>query len=182
MSNLFDCCRKGSSMRVFIGIKPDKKALLFIQKIMKAVQLQGITGNYTEINNVHLTLLFLGEVADYAPIKSVMDAINHQKFSICVKKVLRFKDMIILEIEQTKELIELQEKLLFALAKQGYKVEKRSFYPHITLIREVKEDIEINTNICSEVKSYELYASQRRSGKINYSVVYKKMLGCEDCG
>ena len=168
-------------MRVFMGIKPDKTALLLIQKIIKTLQLKGITGNYTDINNIHMTLLFLGEVTDNTNIKSVMDTIEHQRFSLCAKKLIRLKDMIILEIEQTKKLIDLQEKLLLALIKQGYKIEKKHFYPHITLIREVKEDIIIDVDVCSEVKSYELYASQRINGKINYSLIHKKMLGCEGC-
>jgi len=168
-------------MRLFIGIKPDKKALLVIQGLIKKLQSQGITGNYTDVNNIHMTLVFIGEVTEEKMFKNIMDRINHPQFSFRISKLKCFKDMIILEIIKTKELEILQEKITIEMAKQGYNIEKRNFYPHITLVRKAKEKIEIDMEINSEVKSFELYLSQRIQGKINYSVIHKRMLGCETC-
>jgi len=91
-------------MRLFIGIKPDKKALLVIQGLIKKLQSQGITRNYTDVNNIHMTLVFIGEVTEEKMFKNIMDRINHPQFSFRISKLKCFKDMIILEIIKTKEL------------------------------------------------------------------------------
>lgn len=166
-------------MRLFLGIKPTKQALLAIQKLIKTLQAKGITGNYTDINNIHLTLVFIGEVEEANKLKSIMNGIHCRPFSFQMNKLTKLKDMFILEIEKTKELDELQTRLADEIIKQGYCIEKRNFYPHITLVREVKEDFKMNIAISSEVKSFELYLSERIQGKINYSIVHKKILGCE---
>ncbi len=166
-------------MRLFLGIKPTKQALLAIQKLIKTLQAKGIAGNYTDINNIHLTLVFVGETEETNKLKSIMNGINSLPFSFQMNKLTKLKDMFVLEIEKTKELDELQTRLTDEIIKQGYPIEKRNFYPHITLVREVKEDLNMNIAINSEVKSFELYLSERIQGKIKYSIVHKKILGCE---
>ncbi len=167
-------------MRLFIGIKPDKKALLVIQGLIKKLQLQGIIGNYTDVNNIHVTLVFIGETKEEKEFKNIIEGIDYPAFSFQICKLTSLKDMIVLEIAKTKELELLQEKIVTEMTERGFKVEKRNFYPHITLVREVKEHIELEVAIKSEVKSFELYQSQRIQGKINYSVIHKKRLRCDE--
>ncbi|HKM29756.1 MAG TPA: RNA 2',3'-cyclic phosphodiesterase [Bacilli bacterium] len=167
-------------MRLFLGIKPDKKALLNLQKMIKTLQAQGVSGNYTDINNIHLTLAFIGETADEKTIKTAMEEIVQECFFLKINKIKRFKDMLILEIEKTEELQKLQEGLARELFEKGFNIEKRDFYPHITLVREANKNLEWDLDICSEVRSYELFSSERINGKIKYTVIHKKMLGCEN--
>lgn len=167
-------------MRVFIGIKPDKPALMNLQKTIKTLQEQGVRGNYTDINNIHLTLVFVGEIGDDKTIKIVMEETVQEGFFLKISKIKRFKDMLILKIEKTEELQKLQEGLVRELFEKGFNIEKRDFYPHITLVREANKNLEWDLDICSEVRSYELFSSERINGKIKYTVIHKKMLGCEN--
>lgn len=159
-------------MRLFIGIKLDEVAHKKVMGIMDNLYSQGFRGNFTNKNNIHLTLSFLGDV-DENKVDELIDIINTKDIwendknnTLNITKVKTLKDMIVLEVELTKQLQELQAKLANKLKNKGYKLENRPYYPHITLVRQYTsitnkqmENMEIDIN--SNFKKIILFESKR---------------------
>ena len=81
--------------------------------------------------------------------------------------------MLIGEIEKEINLITLQKELVIKLKDNGFKIEDRSFYPHITLIRQVMglkplKIIDSKLEIESMVNKITLFESTRINGKLTY--------------
>ena len=135
-------------------------------------------GNYTDINNIHITLNYLGEIRDDQVdiVKNIIEERKNRTFEITIKRIKTLKDMIILEIALTDELLVLQKDLEEELMDKGFKLEKRRYYPHITLIRETNLVIDKPIEINNKVDAIELFSSERKFGKIIYIEKYKKNL------
>lgn len=147
-------------MRLFIGIKLDEIALKKVLAIMDSLYQNGIRGNFTNKNNIHLTLSFLGEINENN-VSEIINIINDEEIKEIINKIENLhitkmkplKDMIVLELELTKSLEQLQKTLTKKLKNKGYRLEDRSYYPHITLVRQYTKssnDMYI-TNIVKDV-------------------------------
>lgn len=165
-------------MRAFIGIKPSNETLRRISLLMQNFHKNKFIGNYTDINNIHITLNFLGEIRDDQVdiVKNIIEERKNRTFEITIKRIKTLKDMIILEIALTDELLVLQKDLEEELMDKGFKLEKRRYYPHITLIRETNLVIDKPIEINNKVDAIELFSSERKFGKIIYIEKYKKNL------
>ena len=175
-------------MRLFIAINFDdeiKKELVETQNMLRKCALRG---NFTSYNNLHLTLVFLGEVTkNIDPLHNVMDDVTVSPFNICIKGTGRFKrdrgDIWWVGIDENKSLSLLQSRLIDALSKAGFSIEKRPFSPHLTLARQVKLRDGIDTSaigcglsICSRVSKISLMHSHRVNGVLTYTEIYEKKL------
>lgn len=117
-------------MRLFIGIDIPEDIKEQIVKIYRFVK---SNGKFVEYENLHITLLFLGEINDnkLQEIKSKMDNIEYNKFEISLKGLNTFGDRILfIEILKNKEkLIELAN-----IVQKIFNVYE-DYYPHITIQR-----------------------------------------------
>lgn len=162
-------------MRLFIGIKLDENAIKKVNNYYKYFYSEKVTGNFTNLSNLHLTLAFLGEVDD-KKVNEIIDAINSLMYKIDSLKIFKFtklKDMLIGKVEKEGKLIKLQQELNEKLKEMGFKVNDLNFYPHITLIREVKglekvKIIDSNIEIISKESKVTLFESKRINGKLTY--------------
>ena len=70
-------------MRCFIGIRLENRFQKKIKNVNQFLYQNGVRGNFTDINNVHLTLAFIGEIdRNIATIlKNEMDKIDISDFS-----------------------------------------------------------------------------------------------------
>ena len=69
-------------MRLFIAIELEpniKNALMEIQVNMKKA---GVTGNYTAIDNTHITLAFIGDYPDPDHVLQAMENVSFKPFNI----------------------------------------------------------------------------------------------------
>ena len=125
-------------MRTFVGIKLDNKYRGKITNIIGYLKQNGISGNYTDINNVHLTLSFIGEIDEdkVSLIKKIIENIDINNINVIINSVKVFKTYLIFEVEKTNELLRVQKELADNLLKNGFNVDTKEYYPHITIIRE----------------------------------------------
>lgn len=96
---------------------------------------QGMEGNYSPSENLHLTLAFIGE---YSNPEEVMDALEESDFrpiSISLDGVGSFGDIFWAGISENRALISYVKRLCRVLSDHGIPFDRKRFNPHITLVR-----------------------------------------------
>lgn len=156
-------------MRAFIGIKLDDKALKITNNYFNMLYQEGVRGNYTDIKNIHLTLSFIGETDRAEELKGIINSLDVSKLNyLTIKGIKALKDMLIYEVDKTQELEELYNELLEKLKKENFEVDNKSFFPHITLVRETNKQVVKKISFTSKVEKINLFESIRIKGKIHY--------------
>ena len=69
-------------MRLFIAIRLDRHIRDGLESIQLYLRDNGIKGNFTKIENLHLTLAFIGEYPDPEYVLDAMRQISFQPFEI----------------------------------------------------------------------------------------------------
>lgn len=161
-------------MRAFIGIKLDE-CLQEIVDIQEEFREVNNNANFSLKNNIHLTLAFLGEinVKQVNEVKGILNDIKINSFMLKINKIKNMRDMIILEVEQNDNLLRLQSIIESELIEKGFNLEKRKFYPHITLIRKINMNINREIDLKSRISECILFSSERINNILTYTPVYK---------
>lgn len=147
------------------------------------------SGKFIERDNLHLTLVFIGETNQEEVIKQAMeDAVkntNATPFQISMRGLGRFKrpegDIYWVGVEKEDTLWRLQQELTTELKNRGLNIEDREYKPHLTLGRKVrveknfnKEEIENNMlPTMMEVAKISLMKSERVQGNMVYTEIYE---------
>ena len=168
------------TMRLFIAINfgPGTRGRLLALRDELRGRSSG--GNFSEPENIHLTLVFLGEcdAKQTSAVKSVMDAISFEPFDISIARIGRFSrrggDTWWVGVQESGPLSALQRSLVNGLRGEGFAVDEREYRPHITLGREVvtaerPRELEPFGEI---VTSIDLMKSERIRGKLTYTAIY----------
>ena len=95
--------------------------------------------NPTAADQLHLTLHFLGEV-DPGDVMLTISSLQATRFTLRLTEPGYFKTrdggkIFWLGLEESPELLQLHQRLGSALREQGFRLEKRKFHPHITVVR-----------------------------------------------
>jgi len=177
-------------MRLFIAVNFGVKVKKRLAETIYALKKNLVKGNFSECDNLHVTLEFLGEMPESRTeiIKECMDAAADSEFDIKIGHLGRFKrpegDIYWRHISADDELYELQSRLHILLKKCGFSLEKRQFKPHLTLGRKMRAPAEfcferINAEIgeirCN-VNRISLMKSEHIGGKLKYTEIYGKEL------
>lgn len=177
-------------MRLFIAINLDESTRIELTGIISRLQKEARQGSYTLPDNLHLTLIFLGEIEprEVDKIKQVMQGIQALPFEIQFSGWGSFKrregDIHWIGIKGNDIIDDIHEQLFSELSRAGFKLEKRSFKPHLTIGRQIVTgsnfdpilfrqsipDIKMITDRISLMKS------ERINGRLTYTEVYGKML------
>lgn len=177
-------------MRLFIAINLNNDNKDNILKIINELRKQSVRGNFTTRPNLHLTVVFIGEIEDSreGDIINAINSITVLPFHITISGLGRFKgrdngDLYWLGISENKSLNILYKQLFNALIDFGFEIESREFKPHLTIGRNVitnstvidrlKENLPLFTNV---VKSIDLMKSERINGILTYTKLYSKTL------
>lgn len=160
-------------MRLFIGIKIDDKSKRRTENYFKLFYENKVRGNYTKISNLHMTLIFLGEISSdkVDKLKEIVRNIKVSKGILKISKIKMLKEIMIGEIEKSNELDEIYSALAKELKESSFSFDEHSFYPHITLVRKAEnyeKYIGVGMNIISSFDKITLFESKR----INNELVY----------
>jgi 2'-5' RNA ligase len=169
-------------MRAFIAIDlPEnvRDRILGVQE-----KLPEFKGKLTEIENIHLTLKFLGEVENIELVKEKLSCIKFRKFKIRINKAGVFSENLVRIVwlgvdSKCKELWELQKEIDEKL--EDLFPEEKRFMGHITIARVKSLDKnsflsklkEIKVNIEFEVESFKVKKSVLTAEKPVYEDVLK---------
>lgn len=177
-------------MRLFIAVNFKEKIKLKLIEAQEKLKKHAVYGNFSAPENLHLTLVFLGEIEDSKlnGIKNAMDKIKMKPFKICVSKTGSFKnesgDIWWMGIDNPQNLIKIQKELLINLMSAGFDFPRNRFSPHITFARQVSLRNDFNYeafnnalgNAYTQVSKISLMQSLRPDGKLTYTEIYFKEL------
>ena len=127
-------------MRLFIAIMLDngiKDELCFVQK---RLQQQGVKGNFTPRENMHLTLAFIGEYGDPDYVSDVLSQIDLEPVRIVIDGFGSFNDLYWIGIKEDRGLETNVKRIRRALSDNGIPFDKKKFMPHMTIARKIRYD------------------------------------------
>ena len=127
-------------MRLFIAIQLDdsvKAALTAVQSTLRASR---VGGNYTKIENLHLTLAFIGEYGDPDRVLDVMRGVPFAPLPIALDGFGSFGDLYWCGLARQEQLTAYVGRLRRALAEADIPFDRKRFSPHITLLRKASVD------------------------------------------
>ncbi|AUM96609.1 TPA: RNA 2',3'-cyclic phosphodiesterase [Clostridium botulinum] len=165
-------------MRVFYAVTFQEETKEKLIEYKNLVSNNSVKGRFTNKNNFHLTLEFIGEVdeKELSLLTNILYKLQNPPKELITSHIGSFKrrdkDIIWLGIEENKELITLQRNLRNLLINNGFKIENRKYKPHITIGREIVTKCPIEKNIFSPIKipiaSIALMESKRFNGQLVY--------------
>ena len=122
-------------MRLFIAIQLNDEVRESVRETQDAFRRQGVRGNYTPAENLHLTLAFIGEYGDPDSVLDAMETVRFSPFSLTTEKTGCFGDLWWTGFADSKPLDDLVRKLRHALADAGIPYDKKKFKAHCTILR-----------------------------------------------
>ena len=168
-------------MRLFIAINFDESILESLTKLQADWTALGVRGNVTSLQNLHLTLAFIGEYGNPNAVLEAMNSVTFKPFSIRLDGIGTFRDIYWAGLEENAALSNYVRRLRRALAENGIPYDRKKFSPHITLVRRAEfagtmEELLKNPPVGKmEVNSVALMSSTR--GK--HGMIYTKVGGVE---
>lgn len=130
-------------MRVFIACLADGRTKKFLLQQQERVRRMSIGGRYTRVDQMHLTVEFLGELPaqEVARLITVVDGFTGLPGTIVCDHLGRFsrgsRDIWWVGVSSAR-LIQQQAQLRSLLQHAGFTTENRPYRPHFTLAREVR--------------------------------------------
>ncbi|HZL91460.1 MAG TPA: RNA 2',3'-cyclic phosphodiesterase [Pirellulaceae bacterium] len=173
-------------LRTFIAVELAGSVLARAAQLIKELQAAGADVNWVKAPQMHLTLKFLGDVADTETpdiCRVVADVASRcEPFEIVCRGAGAFPDLrqprtIWLGFTQgVQELTELQRAIDDALKKEmGYGREQRRFHPHLTLGRVKRFDEQTRSNLAGLLQKHATFDGDL--SVIEEVVVFASFLG-----
>ena len=164
-------------MRLFIAIQLSdgiRNGLYSVQTYMRD---HGVRGNYTKIENLHLTLAFIGEYSDPDRVLEAMRSVPFAPFPMRIEGFGSFGDLYWCGIGENDSLLSYVKRLRRALAGNGIPFDRKRFSPHITLIRKAEYDrcggfpVVVIPDVSMQVSGVSLMRSDRTKSGMVYTEV-----------
>ena len=176
-------------MRLFIAIGLPRRIREGLLRDNAGIRSRCSRGSFTREENLHLTLVFLGETAPdrLDAVKEAMDAVTSPPLSLNVRDVGMFSSRdgaVLWRSLDGPGLSELQQTLSEELEARGFPQEKRRFTPHLTIARHavLRKGTELRA-LSSELTSSDftakeitLFLSEQADGVRKYTPLYRKKL------
>ena len=168
-------------MRLFIAVNFNDETGARLLSLRDELSGQSRRGNFTAPENLHLTLVFIGETnpKEVDAIKATMDAITFAPFTAKIDRLGTFSRGTLwwAGLREDNGLMGLQREVERKLALCGYQTDDRRYHPHITLGREVATDAKPwpIEPFGETVGKIDLMKSERIGGKLTYTAIYTKI-------
>lgn len=173
-------------MRLFTAINFNEDIQSDLLKVIHELKSESEKGNFTRKENLHLTLVFIGEMPEshLNIIKEAMDKVQGEKFNLSISKFGKFRNrdesLYWCGIEGNEMLIKVQKNLAYNLKNSGISIDNKPFKPHITLGRRciMKEGFSEEQfknkipNMSMTAEKISLMKSERINGKLVYTEIY----------
>jgi 2'-5' RNA ligase len=167
-------------MRLFIAVNFNDDTRSRLIGLRDELRRRSKRGNFSAPENLHLTLVFLGEcdVERTNAVKSLLDQATFGPFGIVIDRVGRFErgggGIWWAGVYGSEPLLHLQRSLTDELADAGFETDRRKYSPHVMLGREIVTDAAPwkITPFGETVGSIELMKSERLSGRLTYTAIH----------
>ena len=122
-------------MRLFVAIQLSEEMKDSIRDVQEQFRAQGVRGNYTTSENMHMTVAFIGEYNDPDKVLDALGAVSFAPFSIEMNSVGNFGDLWWTGIAESKELNNLVKLVRHELSDADIPFDRKRFLPHMTILR-----------------------------------------------
>ena len=163
-------------MRIFIAIRFTEAFKASILDAQEGLKEQGIRGNFPRPENLHLTLVFIGETDRIDDIKTAVASVRFDPFVITTGQLGCFNGrsrVLWMGIQGKEKMKTLALRLRKALDERGINYSHGPFQPHITLVRQPTEtplDIEVE-DACMTIRDIVIMKSERINGRLVYTII-----------
>jgi len=163
-----------SFIKVFFALWPENAAREQLDRLAKQLAITS-KGSRIRSENLHLTLLFIGEIEPSLVPKlcQIVSSLKQSSFDLVLDKISFWKRAGIV-IAGTKQppagLLALVQDLQQALSTSGIHYDAREFKPHVTLVRNAKHHPlpDLLPTISWKVTGWSLVQSQPTSRGVSY--------------
>ncbi len=165
-------------MRLFIAIRFSKEIDRALLDCMEGLKRQGVKGNYTPAENLHLTLAFIGETDQIIEVTDAMKSVEFDPFPIEVGGFGNFGRLLWIGVKSEPALRKYVKQLRKALEGRGISFDRKKFKEHITIVRRAQASGSI---IVPEIHAGMTVRriSLMKSARINGRMVYTEMFATE---
>lgn len=180
-------------MRLFIAILFNQEIKESLYATVEELKQTARGGTFTESENLHLTVNFIGETKRLEEVKESMrtavEASRAESFPIRLQGLGRFKrtegDIYWVGVERNDELWRLQKELVKKLVEAGfYDIDDRDYKPHLTIGRRVRvphafdgKALEAGIKpLQMQVERISLMKSERVEGRLIYTEIHQVAL------
>jgi 2'-5' RNA ligase len=177
-------------MRLFTAILFDQEIKASLYDTVEELKLISRGGTFTERENLHLTVNFIGETKRLEEVKEAMhtavEASKAEIFPLGIQGFGSFKrregDIYWIGVERNDVLWRLQKELVKKLKAAGfYEIDDRDYKPHLTLGRRIKTPQTFDfktfeagiTPLQMKVERISLMKSERIEGRLTYTEIYQ---------
>lgn len=177
--------RGEAAMRLFIALPTDRAAREALRNYQAVLRTLGLRGGETRPENLHITLAFLGEKPDPAPVIEAMKAVKtFGPVSLTLDRPGRFQQrdgaLLWLGSSRDRPVQRLAAALENELRSRGFPLQERQYQTHITLFRRVKnaDILPRLPEICIPYRADNmvLYHSHKLNGVLTYTPLYVQEL------
>jgi 2'-5' RNA ligase len=136
--------RGETAVRLFYAINFPKEVKDKLADMQNGLRRQLAAGRFTLYDNLHLTLVFIGEIPEHraGALFDIADALRFEPFELCIEGVGSFRrgggHILWAGVRENDRLQALYDRLSGDVRAAGYSVEARRYTPHLTLAREAK--------------------------------------------
>lgn len=165
-------------MRLFIAIpftEEFKGELIRVQNEMRA---NGVRGNFSRSENLHVTVAFLGDVEDPAPALKALQSVPVPALTLKSGRLGNFGELLWIGLQKNPALEQYVVDVRRALDDAGVEYDRKKFRPHITLVRRADWPYALSVSDLAEAPRASMDAervclmkSERINGKLTYTVV-----------
>ena len=122
-------------MRLFIAIPLSDEMRRSIRDVQEEFRRQGVRGNYSPAENLHITLAFIGEHDDPDAVLDAVQNASFAPFDLMMDKIGCFGDLWWTGLSGSEALQALVRKLRRELSDAEIPFDRKKFKAHITFLR-----------------------------------------------
>ena len=127
-------------MRLFAAIELDEGMRRAVASVQDELRHRGARGRFSPVENLHLTLAFIGEYPDAAEALACVESVPLTPFELRLRGLGAFGDLWWLGLADSPPLEACARRLRRALAEAGIPFDRKRFSAHITLARQMDCD------------------------------------------
>ena len=164
-------------MRLFIAVTFSENIKDSLSEVQEDLYSLGVRGNFTPVENLHLTMAFIGEYSDPDAVLDAMEASRPESAVLALEGVGSFGKLWWIGLKKDEALFSNSRRLRRALSDAGIPFDRKRFSPHITLVRKpVCRDETVLASI--EVPTVQMnadYISLMRSDRGKSGMIYSEI-------
>ena len=161
-------------MRLFVAIQLSDEMKTALTGTLHELKKAGVRGSYVPMQNLHLTLAFIGEVKDNTAVKEALGTVTFKPFRLSLSEMGTFGDLLWAGIKGNQGLSAAVKDVRAALDASGIGFDQKKFNPHITLIRKMSGNWKMVPAPKGDmmVKKISLMKSEVKDGRRVYTEVF----------